>query len=583
MFRIIDKIGDKFSEFKDLITQIFLRFPIAGALALLNIIFSNALVYRSFGEEKIGGACLLASMMSIGLSVMFGLFYEAGFVKRGVAYGLQALSFVFFIAAACAFYEWVDYNEVFVYPYALTFGAIAALSLFALSSSREEPRDVVPMAAFSVMTAGVATLVFALGVSLVFIATKELLELEISRKAYQTLWLSSVSFLFVIFTLAYGTKKERFNSPKIWKVLVGYVAFPVYLLLTLVMLVFCLKCAAKWSLPNGEVNLLVIVSSALWMAFRYLTAVYDGKVFRLFNRFGSLLILPQILLQGIALWIRIDNYGLTPERYLSVVFAIFMAIVAIGVFFGSRFSGLIVSDKDGKPIGVFLGKRFSGRVVFLIFAAFALAISYGPLNVVDFTVKSQIAKYEEFKARKNAGEKFDKSTRNAIMGTWEYIGSYEKSSWRYIPKKNKKFSEEDLKQFEKEWGFKFVDKYSRRHSGQCSSKNKWYSYSRQSGDLKLDGLKVIGYRKFNNIHTISTIKDDLRRVEYKVELEGLKCNVDLNEMILKAFANDANPKDLRFDLGDGRIAVVLKIHCSCDESQIITYINGTALICESSR
>ncbi|MBO5904823.1 MAG: DUF4153 domain-containing protein [Kiritimatiellae bacterium] len=561
MLRIIDKIGDKFSEFKDLITQIFLRFPIAGALALLNIIFSNALVYRSFGEEKIGGACLLASMMSIGLSVMFGLFYEAGFVKRGVAYGLQALSFVFFIAAACAFYEWVDYNEVFVYPYALTFGAIAALSLFALSSSREEPRDVVPMAAFSVMTAGVATLVFALGVSLVFIATKELLELEISRKAYQTLWLSSVSSLFVTFALAYGTKKERFNSPKIWKVLVGYVAFPVYLLLTLVMLVFCLKCAAKWSLPNGEVNLLVIVSSALWMAFRYLTAVYDGKVFRLFNRFGSLLILPQILLQGIALWIRIDNYGLTPERYLSVVFAIFMAIVAIGVFFGSR---------------------FSGRVVFLIFAAFALTISYGPLNVVDFTVKSQIAKYEEFKARKIAGEKFDEATQNVIMGTWEYIGSYEKSSWRYIPKKDKKFSEEDLKQFEKEWGFKFVDKYSRRHSGQCSSKNKWYSYSRQSGDLKLDGLKVIGYRRFNNIHTISTIKDDLRRVEYKVELEGLKCNVDLNEMILKAFANDANPKDLRFDLGDGRIAVVLKIHCSCDESQIITYINGTALICETN-
>jgi hypothetical protein len=208
------------------------------------------------------------------------------------------------------------------------------------------------------------------------------------------------------------------------------VAFPVYLLLTLVMLVFCLKCAAKWSLPNGEVNLLVIVSSALWMAFRYLTAIYEDKAFRIFNRWGSLLILPQILLQGIALWIRIDNYGLTPERYLSVVFAIFMAIVAIGVFFGSR---------------------FSGRVVFLIAAAFALAISYGPLNVVDFTVKSQIAKYDEFKARKNAGEKFDEATRNAIMGTWEYIGSYEKSSWRYIPKKDKKFSEEDLKLFEKEW------------------------------------------------------------------------------------------------------------------------------------
>ena len=554
--KIIDKIGDKFSKFKNLITQIFLRFPIAGALIILNIIFSYAVTHDLFGEEKIGGACLLASMMSIGLSVMFGLFYEAGFVKRGVAYGLQALSFVFFIASACAFYEWIDYKEVFVYPYALTFGAIAALSLFALSSSREEPRDVVPMAAFSVMTAGVAALVFALGVSLVFLAVQELLELKISPKAYAALWLSSVSSLFVIFALAYGTKKERFNSPKVWKVLVGYVAFPVYLLLTAVMLLFCLKCAAKWSIPNGEVNLLVIVSSALWMAFRYLTAVYDGKAFRLFNRFGSLLILPQILLQGIALWIRIDNYGLTPARYLSVVFAIFMAIVAIGMFFGSR---------------------FSGRVVFLTAAAFALAISYGPLNVVDFTVKSQIAKYEEFKARKIAGEKFDEATRNAIMGTWEYIGSYEKSSWRYVPKKDKNFSEEDLKRFEKEWGFKFVNKYARRHSVQCSSMNKYYSYSRQSGNLKLDGLKVIGYRSFR----LGITAEDSRRVECKVELQGLKCNVDLNEVILKAFANDAKPKDLRFDLGEGRIAVVLEFGCWCDESQIITSINGDALICET--
>ena len=554
--KIIDKIGDKFSEFKDLITQIFLRFPIAGALIILNIIFSYAVTHDLFGEEKIGGACLLASMMSIGLSVMFGLFYEAGFVKRGVAYGLQALSFVFFIASACAFYEWIDYKEVFVYPYALTFVAIATLSLFALSSSREEPRDVVPMAAFSVMTAGVAALVFAFGVSLVFLAVQELLELKISPKAYAALWLSSVSSLFVIFALAYGTKKERFHSPKVWKVLVGYVAFPVYLLLTAVMLVFCLKCAAKWSIPNGEVNLLVIVSSALWMAFRYITAIYEDKAFRIFNRWGSLLILPQILLQGIALWIRIDNYGLTPARYLSVVFAIFMAIVAIGVFFGSR---------------------FSGRVVFLTAAAFALAISYGPLNVVDFTVKSQIAKYEEFKARKIAGEKFDEATRNAIMGTWEYIGSYEKSSWRYVSKKDKNFGEEGLKRFEKEWGFKFVNKYARRYSGQCSSMDKYYSYSRQSGDLKLDGLKVIGYRSFR----LGITAEDSRRVECKVELQGLKCNVDLNEMILKAFANDAKPKDLRFDLGEGRIAVVLEFGCWCDESQIITSINGDALICET--
>lgn len=166
------------------------------------------------------------------------------------------------------------------------------------------------------------------------------------------------------------------------------------------------------------------------------------------------------------------------------------------------------------------------------------------------------------------------------MGTWEYIGSYEKSSWRYIPKKDKKFSEKDLKQFEKEWGFKFVDKYSRRHGGQCSSMNKWYSYSRQFDDLKLDGLKVIGWGRFG---TWPSPGENNREISMKVKIDGVKCNVDLKEMILKAFANDAKPKDLRFDLGDGRIAVVLEFGCWCDESQMITSINGNALICETNR
>lgn len=551
MVRIIDKIGDKVFEFKNLITQLFVRFPTAGALAVLNIIFSNILARGSSDDRKIAGASVLASIMSIGLSVMIGLFYEARKLKRGAAYGLQALSFGFFIGAAYTFYYWVDYKEVFFYPYFLTVYAIAALSLFALSSSREEPRDVVPMAVFALMTAGIASLVLAIGVSFVFFAIRELLEFKISSDTYEALWLSSFSSLFVIFTIAYGTKKERFISPKVWKVLVGYVAFPIYLILTCVMLAFCFKCAAKWSIPDGEVNLLVIVSSVLWMAFRYLTAVYDGKVFRLFNRFGSLLILPQIILQGIALWIRIDNYGLTPARYLSVVFAIFMAIVASGVFFGNR---------------------FSGSVVFLTAAVIALSISYGPLNVVDFTVKSQIAKYEEFKARKIAGEKFDEPTKNAIMGTWEYIGGYEKSNWRYIPKKN----EEDLNKFEKEWGFKFVYKSERWRGSQALEENKHYSYRREYGELKLDGLKVVGYRTFG----LRTESDYGGKTEEIVELQGLENNVNLKEKILEAFVNDVKPTDLRLDLGDGRIAVVLSINCWCD-SQKIYLFSGEVLICEA--
>ena len=89
-------------------------------------------------------------------------------------------------------------------------------------------------------------------------------------------------------------------------------------------------------------------------------------------------------------------------------------------------------------------------------------------------------------------------------------------------------------------------------------------------------MKVVEYRSF----MLRTDRCDGGETEEKVELRGLKNNVNLKEQILKAFANDAKPTDLRFDLGDGRIAIVLEFHCDYD-SQRISWTQGKALICET--
>lgn len=150
MIRDFDKIGGKTLEFKSLITQFLVRFPVAGVLALLNIIISIDTVYVVFGENKIAIAGLFASIMSIGLLVMLGLFHKPQKIKRKVAYGQQGFLYVFFILAACAFCHWIDYKEAFLYQYFLTLGAIVSLLFFALSSSRENSREAVPMVAFSI-------------------------------------------------------------------------------------------------------------------------------------------------------------------------------------------------------------------------------------------------------------------------------------------------------------------------------------------------------------------------------------------------------------------------------------------------
>lgn len=489
--------------------------------------------------------------MATALSVVAGLSFERFATRRAYAAVLQGLVLVFFAFAAYFIRGWVGYMECFAYPYALTFASLVAVAFYLFALSREDQRDVVPMAAFSAMTALVAAFAAAAGLSTVFFAIDELLGADISYKAYQTVWLSAVSSLFVMFFVSYATRKERFESPKVWKALIGYVGLPVYLLLTLVMLVFCVKCAVTMAIPDGQVNFLVIVSSVLWMAFHFLTSAYDAKGYRLFARFGALFVLPQVLLQMIALSIRISAYGFTPARYLSCLFALFAGIFAAGTLFGGA---------------------FSKRYVFLLAAFFGVVASYGPLNVIDFSVGSQFAKLDEFKSRKDSGEKFDDKTRYAVMDTWAYTSRYEKRGMRYLPKKTacryrSMIDSDERSAFEKEWGFKYLDRYAR---GTGESGFEYRSYRRTGGDIAFDGYQVKGYYRIINVSGSG-----------KVRFADMEGDVDIWPQIKAEFAKNPDPKDIRLDLGDGRKAVVLELEVHLHNGKH-GYVSGSALIVERS-
>lgn len=503
----------------------FWRFPAAGLLAVANIGISASVCCSNGRDSSL--AMFLASVLGIVLSVGVGLLSERFSAKRGTALVMQLFVAGLAVVMSGWFEGLIRYEECFGYPYALTLAAAAALVVYALGWGREDASDVVPMLAFAGMVAFVAAVAVGSGLSLVFLALDELFSADLGGDLYATTWMSAFTCVAVLFAIAYGTRRERFVCPKVWKALVDYVGFPVFMLLMCVMLAYCLKCAATASMPNGQVNAFVLASATLWMAFHLLASGLEGRVYRVFARYGAVLVLPLVALQAVALWIRIAEYGLTPARYLSCLFA-----VAVAVF----------------GIGSLVSPAFSRRAVFLVAAALALFAAHTPWNVVDFSVGSQFAKLEGFRARVAAGETLSESERFAVMDAWDYTRRYEKGAWRYVLRKESAAGQDD---FEKEWGFK-------------------YQYPRGRGGLRapIRNGKSFYYVRPNDEPFATGGLAEARMCEIRVKNSRVVVvsagaeSRDLAEQALGAFAGEAQPKDLRFDLGNGRFAVVVRLSLS---------------------
>ena len=509
----------------------FGRFPAAGLLAVANVGVS-AFACCSNGRDS-SLAMLLASALGIVLSVGVGLLAERFTVRRGTALALQILVMAIAVAMSSWFEGLICYDECFGYPYALTLVAAAALVLYELGRGREDASDVVPMLVFAGMVAFASAIAVGAGLSLVFLALDELFSANLGSDLYSTTWMSAFTCVAVLFAIAYGTRKERFVCPKVWKALVDYVGFPVFMLLMCVMLAYCLKCAVTASLPNGQVNSFVLAASSLWMVFHLLASGLEGRVYRVFVRYGAALVLPLVALQAVALWIRISEYGLTPARYLSCLFAVATAVFGIGSF---------------------VSTAFSRRAVFLVAAALALFAAHTPWNVVDFSVGSQFAKLEGFRVRVAAGEVLSESERFAVMDAWDYTRRYEKGSWRYVLRKKSTFGQDD---FEREWGFKYQSPYGRSGLRTPSRNYKSYYYVRPNDEPFSTGgfaeARLCEIRVKNSSVVVVSAGAESR---------------DLAEQALGAFAGEAQPKDLRLDLGDGRFAVVVRLSLTTEDDKL---------------
>jgi Domain of unknown function (DUF4153) len=238
----------------------------------------------------------------------------------------------------------------------------------------------------------IAFLIVCGGLSLLLASLTFLFDFKFNS-AYSHIWATGISLFAPLFALAmvpddidepFAISAEPDLIEKAVSAVLNFALAPLILIYSAVLHVYAAKIAIIQSMPKGEVGWLVlsfgIIGTATYMvAYPWRDAGY--RPVRWFMRsWFWLMIVPTVLLV-LAVWQRIAEYGVTPERYCLCLFAVWL--IAMVAYLGSARG------------------RIDLRVIPASLAIALVFSSFGPWGSTAVSVRSQLAELRQVLHEKN--------------------------------------------------------------------------------------------------------------------------------------------------------------------------------------
>lgn len=227
-----------------------------------------------------------------------------------------------------------------------------------------------------------ALLVVCGGLSLLLDSLEYLFDVRIAGDADSHIWVTGATLIAPLFALAMipaevdqpfvaGTDPDLLERAV--ATVLNFALAPLVLAYALMLHVYAARIAVTATMPKGEVGWLVlafgIVGTAAYMVAYPWRQAGSRAVRWLMVSWFWLMVIPALLLM-IAVWQRIAQYGVTPERYGLCLFALWLA--AMAAYLGARRG------------------RMDLRVIPASLAAGLLLSSFGPWGAVAISVRSQL-------------------------------------------------------------------------------------------------------------------------------------------------------------------------------------------------
>ncbi len=198
---------------------------------------------------------------------------------------------------------------------------------------------------------------------------------NISKGFFSIFVLSGTLAAFVFLSGVPAVMENRETMPgKAYKIVFVYAELPIFLLLLGILYIYLIKIAFSFHLPDGGINSYAIAADILYLFNLFAVSAFapEQPLARFFRRFGGILILPVLVMQGLAVGVRVYYYGLTlPRMFIFYVMAVTL-VFALGSFF-----------KTG----------LSKALAFSAVLAFVLSVT--PLNVINLPIWQQSASLKQ--------------------------------------------------------------------------------------------------------------------------------------------------------------------------------------------
>ncbi|MEJ5963897.1 DUF4153 domain-containing protein [Pedobacter immunditicola] len=242
-----------------------------------------------------------------------------------------------------------------------------------------------------ILTAGLYAAVLFAGLSIALLAIDGLFNVKIQSPVYlRLLSVVGVGFTTVFFLAGVPVDFTSINNtqhtyPKGLKIFTQYVLIPLLTIYLLILLVYEAKILVSWELPKGLVSTLILgyaVFGVLSLLLVYPIKEQEGNGWiKYFSRWFYIMMIPLVILLLLAVWKRVDNYGITEPRYILIILALWLSIIT---------AYFLISAKDNI------------KIIPISLCILALLATYGPQSAFSVSRYSQTQRLKKLMSGKDA-------------------------------------------------------------------------------------------------------------------------------------------------------------------------------------
>src|SRR3989339_78593 len=393
---------------------------------------------------------------------------------------------------------------------------------------------------FSVLFTGV---IFA-GVSLAITAVQYLFELKIDNEIFIEIWISAVGLFGINFLLAgVPTLKEmndEIDYPKLLKVCVQYILLPLLAVYGIILYVYTLRIIFTSAWPKeGVVQWVMVYGIGGFVTFALAKplTMHVKLLKKIFTGF-FISVLPLLIVYFSAIGIRISEYGVTVDRYLVVLFGLWLIPVTFYYLLSRK-----------KHLHWLIGSVVICVLIFL----------YGPWNGYNISFNSQVQRLENLLIKNNLliDGKLQKAPDNFSISEYTEIESISRYLYRSyeVEKINKWLGEENVE---------LINKNILQKNGKT-----YYAHSRaflQAINLiKIDSVIdkpaiLFSYQPESDVFPVATydyvylfqgLSDDAVRFPEKFYRDTISTSLTTNELLIMKNSNiliEINLTDIAYKL-----------------------------------